>query len=98
MRKTGRKRGTPKTGGRRRGTPNKSTLVIKEAAREFTGMALSVLVEVAEDPESPPAARVMASNSILDRGHGKPTQGITGEVQVSLAELLLGSPDPDARG
>ncbi len=87
-----------KTGGRKAGTPNRATAAVKEAAQEFTGMALAVLVEVAESQEAPPAARVMASNSILDRGHGKPTQGITGEVQVSLAELLSGSPDPDAHG
>ena len=90
MHKTGRKRGAPKTGGRQRGTPNRATAAIKEAAQEYTGMALGVLVEVAENPESPPAARVAASNAILDRGHGKPTLPIAGDdggpVRIRWAE------------
>ena len=90
MHKTGRKVGTPKTGGRKAGTPNKATVAIKEAAQEYTGMALGVLVEVAENPESPPAARVAASNAILDRGHGKPTLPIAGDdggpVRIRWAE------------
>ncbi len=90
MHKTGRKVGTPKTGGRKAGTPNKATAAIKEAAQEYTGMALRVLVEVAANPESPPAARVAASNAILDRGHGKPTLPIAGDdggpVRIRWAE------------
>ncbi len=89
-RKAGRKVGTPKTGGRRIGSLNKVTAAVKEAAQEFTGMALGVLVEVAENPESPPAARVAASNAILDRGHGKPTLPIAGDdggpVRIRWAE------------
>ncbi len=90
MHKTGRKVGTRKTGGRKAGTPNKATAAIKEAAQEYTGMALGVLVEVAENSESPPAARVAASNAILDRGHGKPTLPIAGDdggpVKIRWAE------------
>ena len=71
---------------------------MKEAAQAYTEMALGVLVEVAESQESPPAARVAAANALLDRAHGKPTQALTGEVQVSLTDLLTPSPDPDARG
>ena len=89
-RKRGRRAGTPKTGGRRIGSLNKVTSVVKEAAQEYTEMALGVLVEVAENPESPPAARVAASNAILDRGHGKPALPITGEgdgpIRVRWAE------------
>ena len=29
------------------------------------------------DPKAPPAARVAAANSLLDRGYGKPTQPIS---------------------
>lgn len=94
-RKLGRKPGTRKTGGRRPGSLNKVTAAVKEVAQVHTEMAINVLVEIAEDQESPPAARVGAANALLDRAHGKPTQGITGQVQVSLAELLS-SPDPNA--
>jgi len=68
--------GTPKTGGRQAGTPNKVTHPIREAAQEYTIDALETLVAIMRDEASPPAARVAACNSILDRGHGKPSQSI----------------------
>ncbi len=73
-----RQKGTPKTGGRKKGVPNKATAEVKKAAQEHTEAAIKVLVEVAENGESE-AARVSAANALLDRGHGKPTQAITGE-------------------
>ena len=45
---------------------------VREFARAHTVTALNTLVEIAENKKAPPAARVAAANSLLDRGHGKP--------------------------
>lgn len=90
--------GTAKTGGRQAGTPNKVTHPIREAAQEYTLDALETLVAIMRDPESPPAARVSACNSILDRGHGKPTQAIdlnTAAKHEEWLDLLEGVKDVD---
>src|ERR1700730_2336301 len=47
---------------------------VQELARQHTGEAIETLVGIMRDKKAPPAARAMASNSILDRGHGKPAQ------------------------
>ena|SRR5271157_6310667 len=49
---------------------------IRELARQHTSAALATLVRIAKDVKSPPAAQVAASNSLLDRGYGKPPQGL----------------------
>lgn len=69
-----RPKGLPKTGGRKAGVPNKITADVKEAAREYTADAISVLASIMRSDEQPAAARVSAASAILDRGHGKPTQ------------------------
>lgn len=51
---------------------------VAENARAKTDAMLGVLEEVATDKRAPPAARVAAANSILDRGWGKPSQPIGG--------------------
>ena len=38
-------------------------------------------------PDAPPAARVAASNSLLDRGWGKPVQSLT-HTELPLEGLL----------
>ena len=45
---------------------------VREFARAHTVTAMNTLVEIAENKKAPPAARVAAANSLLDRGHGKP--------------------------
>jgi len=72
-------------GGRQKGTPNKATADIKEAASEYSGEALSVLVTVARDTGSPAAARVAAANAILDRAHGKPKQAVDVDANIKAA-------------
>lgn len=63
--------------GRKPGSKDKATAeqsaTLSELAREHTGTALQVLVQVAKASESD-AARVSAANAILDRGYGKPAQ------------------------
>jgi hypothetical protein len=49
---------------------------VKELARTYTTQAMATLVEIATDKKAPPAARVSAATSILDRGWGKPTQPV----------------------
>jgi hypothetical protein len=55
-----------------------SAVDLREAAQRHTDEALAILVEIANDPNAPPAARVAASTAILDRSHGKPRQMIEG--------------------
>jgi len=69
----GRKKGTPKTGGRQKGTPNKATVAVKEAAREHGPDAIKELARLMKHAESE-RVRIMACREILDRAYGKPRQ------------------------
>lgn len=62
--------------GRRKGSPNKATVVVRDAAQAFTEDALSTLASIMRDSAQPAAARVSAANALLDRGHGKPKQSV----------------------
>lgn len=64
--------------GRRKGVQNKATVIVKVAAQAFTADALDTLAEIMKDEDQPAAARVAAANALLDRGHGKPKQPLTG--------------------
>jgi hypothetical protein len=66
--------------GRKKGQVSEAKRIIAEMAREHAETALGVLVEIALHGESE-AARVSAANALLDRGYGKPVQGmeLTGE-------------------
>lgn len=87
-RKPGKPKGLPKSGGRAKGVPNKATVSIKEAAREYTEAALQTLVSVMKDDEAPHAAKVSAANSILDRGYGKASTVISGDEDGNPAEIV----------
>jgi hypothetical protein len=50
---------------------------VQELARERSPEAINILATVMRDEKAPPAARVAAANSLLDRGYGKPTQPIS---------------------
>lgn len=67
-----------KTGGRRKGTPNKATADVKAAAQAYTDEALRVLVSILRSRKAPAQAKVAAARELLDRGHGKPAQAVTG--------------------
>lgn len=47
---------------------------IRSLARGHTEGALAILASIMHSPEAPPAARVAAANSLLDRGLGKAAQ------------------------
>ncbi len=67
------------------GNPGGRPAVLKELqelARTHTDEAIMALVSVMRDKRAPAAARVFASNSILDRGWGKAPQSV--EVSGSL--------------
>lgn len=72
-------------GGRKKGTRNKATADIKALAQQYTAEAVEVLASVMVNTEHPPAARVAAANALLDRGHGKPPQALTGPDGGDLA-------------
>ena len=74
-----KQKGSPKTGGRQKGTPNKVTADLQDAARKYSFEALETLRKVCTEGESE-AARVAAANALLDRGHGKPTAHVFGDV------------------
>ncbi len=55
---------------------------VRDAAREHTREAIETLVSVMNSTEAPAAARVAASQGILDRGYGKATQHIEADINV----------------
>lgn len=62
-------------------------------ARSHTEKALKTLVGVMNQTKAPPAARVAAANSLLDRGWGKATQPISGDddappIKFTKIELI----------
>jgi len=59
-------------------------LAVVDAARIHTMEAVETLVTIMRDKDAPPAARVNASNGILDRGWGKPSQPLTGDADAPL--------------
>ncbi len=74
--------------GRRKGTPNKATVIVKDAAQAFTEDALSTLAGIMKDGTQPAAARVAAANALLDRGHGKPKQSLDIDARVTTPKTL----------
>jgi hypothetical protein len=50
---------------------------VQELARQQSPEAINTLVAIMQNEKAPPAARVAAANSLLDRGYGKPTQLIS---------------------
>lgn len=57
----------------------KAPTEIKSLARSHTDAALKTLVGVMNQNDAPPAARVAAANSLLDRGWGKAEQKLEAE-------------------
>lgn len=76
MPKGGKRQGA----GRPQGSPNKAMAELKEAAQQYTQVALEALHQICLQGQSE-AARVSAATAILDRAHGKPRQAmeVTGE-------------------
>jgi hypothetical protein len=76
-------------------------------ARQHTSTAINTLVQIMENEKTPPAARVAASNAILDRAYGKPPQFVhenkrpTADYNqlsdAELEEIILQSDTPPRR-
>jgi hypothetical protein len=68
----------------------KAPLEIRSLARKYTHKALNTLVSIMVEPKAPAAARIMAANSLMDRGWGKAAQlvDVQGEVR-QLVEVKL---------
>ena len=49
---------------------------VRDIARESTTLAIETLRTIAADTGAPHAARVSAATALLDRGWGKPLQGV----------------------
>jgi hypothetical protein len=69
-------KGAKTGGGSRAGKPNKATADIKALAQIHADKAIATLVEIMQDKSQPAAARVAASDKLLDRGFGKAKQAI----------------------
>lgn len=57
------------------------------AAQALCPEALQILVSIARNLKLPAGARVMAANSILDRGLGKPKEHVRVDMFKNAAEL-----------
>jgi uncharacterized protein DUF5681 len=68
------------TSGNPGGRP-KTLAEVQELARQYGARAIEVLVDIAENENAPPSARIAACNAILDRGWGKPTQMLRAEIK-----------------
>ena len=62
---------------------------VRLAAKQYTPEALKVLDEIMRDKKAPKAARIMAANSLLDRGHGKPSQSIDVNSETPLTFMQV---------
>lgn len=80
-----------KTGGRKKGTPNKATADIKALAQVYTNEAVEELAVIMRGSDSD-AARVAAIKELLDRGHGKVPQAVTGEGGGPIAMAITWLP------
>lgn len=78
--------------GRPKGSLNKVAADVRAAAQQYTTEALASLAQIMRDGESE-QARVSAANAILDRGHGKPAQVISGDAENPLTIQLTGLAD-----
>jgi hypothetical protein len=58
----------------------KEVAELKEMAREHTVEAITTLVSVMQDETAPHAARIRASECLLDRGYGKASQIVEASI------------------
>lgn len=65
---------------------------LKSKARGFTDVCLKTLAGVVKSPKCPPSARVTAALGLLDRGWGKPDQGIVGadggDIKIIIRQII----------
>jgi hypothetical protein len=77
----------------------KSVRDVRDLAREHTPMAIEVLARVANNPKSPPAARVTAAEALLARGWGRAPSGeLEGAEALVIKVLRFSTPQIDDDG
>lgn len=78
------------------------TADVLSLARDLTPDAMKTLGAIMRDAEAPPAARVAAANSIIDRAYGKAAQTINANVSRvdpnSLSDAELAAVITEGRG
>ena len=65
---------------------------VTELARSHSPKAIKTLVEIMNNETAPPAARIAASNAILDRAYGKPAQTLDTTVrpgEFAVADRII---------
>src|SRR5262245_18650551 len=85
--KSGRVGGYRPGSGRKPGTPNIMTRELKELCRHEAPILVEELIRLSKHAESE-AVRVAAIKELLDRGWGRPTQPIEGNVTYGVSEQL----------
>jgi hypothetical protein len=73
--------------GNPKGRPPAIPKEVREMCREHTTSAVETLVDIMLSPEAPPAQRIVAANSLLDRGYGKPSQHVSITKKHSIKEM-----------
>ena len=70
---------------------------VRSLAKDVGGKAIATLEAVMDDATVPPAVRVAAANSLLDRGFSRPRQtlDVTDKTAVSWLDLVKASMHPD---
>lgn len=66
----------------------KASADLRSLARSQTETCIRVLTGIMRSKSSPKPARVMAANSLLDRGWGKPAQTIVGDSEQPLQVII----------
>ena len=81
-----------KTGGRRKGTPNQATAEIRAAfQKQGDDLVMALLALTRSEDER---VRLGAIQAALDRGWGKPTQGVDLDVAVTVTAIEWTIIDP----
>ena len=68
---------------------------VRDLARQYTTAAIEVLAKVAQNPKSPPAARVAASEALLARGWGRAPSGELEGAEQLIIKVLRFAEQPD---
>ena len=62
---------------------------VRDLARQHTPAALAALRDIMADERAPPSARVAASEALLNRAWGRPTQAIAGDEDAAPVEMVV---------
>lgn len=87
--KPGRPKGLPKTGGRKKGAGDKCTAALVELCQTYTVESVNTIRDIMRNTDAPEAARLAAARELLERGHGKAAQPVTGADGGALIVQLL---------